>query len=193
MNNKIKHSLKEYNKIIDNYMKKLSLTLEEAEELYAFDYLNAVSAASQTVDKYTELAKKNCKIYEREVKPDSTAKRTRTTAPNETKDLIIKTAETALTHFATILTLVPEKTIDFTFESKTYTLKLTKHNTYVGIKESKAAKRKVNANKAFIINEISNELSKNPSVTNLLIQTETKINFNISDINYTLALTEHRA
>jgi hypothetical protein len=184
------HTNKEKAAIIENYMKKLSISLEEAEELYAFDFLNEPNSEA---DLLTKLAHENGtdKIYEREVKADK-PKRTRARKTDNTKLYISDIAKDKIAEFATITSYVPEKTIDFIFEEKSYTLKLTKHNSYVGIKESKAEKRKVNAPKAFILNELSNVFSHEEQITKLLVQTETKINFNFAETNYTLALTAHR-
>ena len=183
---------KEKEKIIKNYMLKLQLTEEEALELFAFDY---EGATNQTVEELSEKAKEMPRFYERIVKDDSeTPKKTRQRKPNEIKAAITSTAESALISLgATALTTIPEKTIDFTYNSKTYTLKLTKHNTYVGIKETKAEKRKVNTDKDTILTSIVAKLyCADYDVTDILVQTETKINFNIAETNYTLALTAHR-
>lgn len=189
----MKHSIKEKERIIKNYMEKLDLTEEEALDLYAYDFEGAVNSDADCLNAKAKLMPRN---YERIVKDDSeTPKKTRPRKPNATKADIITISTEALTSLsATISATVPEKTIDFTYNSKTYSLKLTKHNTYVGIKESKSAKRKVNADKEKILNAIVAKLyCSDYDVTDILVQTETKINFNIAETNYTLALTAHRS
>ena len=188
----MKINAKEKERIIKNYMIKLDLTEEEANELFSFDFEGAVN---QTVEELSQKASLLPRYYERIVKDDSEMpKKTRPRKPDETKAAITTYAETAITAIgATNITSVPEKTIDFSFNSKTYTLKLTKHNKYIGIAESKSTKRKVDETKAAILNAIAAELNKDSNINTLLIQTETKINFNIAETNYTLALTAHRA
>ena len=185
----MKHSIKEKERIIKNYMEKLQLTEEEALDLYSFDF---EGADNSEVNKLTNLASQLPRMYEREVKPDS-EKKSRPRKPDATKAEIINTAESALAEFASNISIVPEKTIDFIYNSTSYNLKLTKHNTYKGIAEPKSAKRKVNTDKEYILNTIVAKLyCADYEVTDILVQTETKINFNINSTNYTLALTAHR-
>lgn len=182
---------KEKEKIIKNYMLKLQLTEEEANELFAFDY---EGATNQTVEELSLKASQMPRYYERIVKDDSEkTKKSRPRKADETKASITTYAESAITSLgASAITTIPEKTIDFTYNSRAYTLKLTKHNKYVGIKESKAEKRKVDIDKAAILASIVSVLSEDSNITDILTQTETKINFNIAETNYTLALTAHR-
>lgn len=184
----MKNSIKEKEKFINLYMKKLQLNRKEAEELYIFDF---EGGENQIVDTYTQLAKKNLKNNYVASKVGIERKRKHIEDPS--KISIISLCEIALKNMAaTDIAIVPEKTIDFKVEGTPYTIKLTKHNSYVGIKESKATKRKVNAQKAAILAEVVKSLETNPAISDILVQTETKVNFNIAAINYTLALTAHR-
>lgn len=185
----MRFSTKEKERIINNYMKKLDISYDEAIDLFAYDFEGAENCEATCLE---EKSKTMSRRYEREVKPDS-EKKSRPRKPDATKAEIINTAESALTEFASNISVVPEKTIDFTYNSVSYNLKLTKHNTYKGIAEPKTAKRKVNADKEYILNTIVAKLyCADYEVTDILVQTETKINFNINSTNYTLALTAHR-
>ena len=185
----MRFSTKEKERIINNYMKKLDISYDEAIDLFAYDFKGAENSEATCLENKSRTMSRR---YEREVKPDS-EKKSRPRKPDATKAEIINTAESALTEFASNISIVPEKTIDFTYNSISYNLKLTKHNTYKGIAESKTSKRKVNVDKEYILNTIVAKLyCADYEVTDILVQTETKINFNINSINYTLALTAHR-
>ena len=187
----MKHSIKEKEKIIKNYMEKLDLTEEEALDLYAYDFEDGVNLEAEELNRRASLLPR---WYERIVKDDSeTPKKSRPRKPDETKAAITSYAEEGLTALGvTDCVTVPEKTIDFTYNNRKFGLKLTKHNTYKGIAESKATKRKVDMDKAAILTNIVNIFSADSNITNILVQTETKINFNVAETNYTLALTAHR-
>ena len=179
--------MKEKERIINNYMKKLDISKEEAEELYSFDF---EGAENDVVDNLTKLAKDNLKSNY--VCSQVDVKRHRNHVENPTKTLIISMCDTALKTIAAIdITIAPEKEIEFKYKGTPYNLKLTKHNKYVGIKETKDAKRKVNAQKAEILASIVESLKTDPSISNILVQTETKVNFNVAETNYTIALTAH--
>lgn len=187
----MKHSKEMKEKIIKNYMKKLDISYEEAIDLYAFDYLGAENEYAQNL---TAKFKESGIRIQGSLADRHEARGSRTTKANPTKAGITTLAVSALEAIsASNITHVPEKTIDFIYKSKSYTLKLTKHNTYKGIKETKAAKRKVDLAKAEIISSIVSSLTTDSTITDILVQTETAINFNIAETNYTLALTAHRS
>ena len=187
--------------IISNYMSKLGITKEQAEELFLYDASLADSdvkgvrpSTCPEADALTAKAKTLPRYYERTIKDTPKKRKTTKKAPNDIKLAFITTAADALkaNTSVTIKNIEADKEIKFTYCDKPYTLKLTKHNSYVGIKEAKSTKRKVDVAKALLINTVADALSMNFNVENLLIQTETKVNFNYETINYTFALTANR-
>lgn len=184
----MKHSMKEKERIINNYMKKLDISREEAESLYSFDFEGAEEETSKIL---TEKAKKNLKSFY--VVSDANTQRHRKHTEDPDKTSILSMCETALkNNSALIKEVTPEKTIDFTYNGTPYNFKLTKHNSYKGIRESKATKRKIDIQKAEILAWIKSSLETDPSINTILVQTETAINFNKAETNYTLALTKTR-
>lgn len=189
--------------ILNNFMKNLQCSYKEAVALLEYDnslqdadvLARHASTSSTTDESYraTCLGNKKFKNYVRSA--TTAAKISKPRAPQKDKSQITDIVAATLTADETIedVVVIPEKTIDFVKAGTAYNFKLTKHKAYVGIKESKAEKRKVDEAKAAILSTVATALNNSiEGINTLKIQTETKINFNIADTNYTLAFTAHR-
>lgn len=115
-------------KEILNYMEKLDISREEAEQLWEDDHNDYES------DEMKEMAKKakeNIKRYEQSEK--KRAKSTRERKVDETKGAILAEIKPVLENLgASILEVKTETEIKFTFNNEDYTLKLTKHRKAKG-------------------------------------------------------------
>ena len=115
----------EKEKAIENYMKTLSLTREEAEQLWEDDNSDEMLPE---VAELTEKAKKNLK-RQYEINPDKKRKAsTKERKVNTTKKFLLEKFVEAfkdldITEYKTFT----ETEIDFKYNDKTYTLKLTEH------------------------------------------------------------------
>ena len=115
----------EKEKAIENYMKTLSLTREEAEQLWEDDNSDEMLPE---VAELTEKAKKNLK-RQYEINPDKKRKAsTKERKVNTTKKFLLEKFIEAfkdldITEYKTFT----ETEIDFKYNDKTYTLKLTEH------------------------------------------------------------------
>lgn len=115
----------EKEKAIENYMKTLSLTREEAEQLWEDDNSDEMLPE---VAELTEKAKKNLK-RQYEINPD---KKRKTSAKerkvNTTKKFLLeKFAETLTNLGIEEMQTKTETEISFEYDNKKYTLKLTEH------------------------------------------------------------------
>ena len=115
----------EKEKAIENYMKTLSLTREEAEQLWEDDNSDEMLPE---VAELTEKAKKNLK-RQYETNPDKKRKAsTKERKVNTTKKFLLeKFIEAFKCLNITEYQLFTETEIDFKYNDKTYTLKLTEH------------------------------------------------------------------
>ena len=115
----------EKEKAIENYMKTLSLTREEAEQLWEDDNSDEMLPE---VAELTEKAKKNLK-RQYEINPDKKRKAsTKERKVNTTKKFLLeKFIETFKDLDITEYKTFTETEIDFKYNDKTYTLKLTEH------------------------------------------------------------------
>ena len=115
----------EKEKAIENYMKTLSLTREEAEQLWEDDNSDEMLPE---VAELTEKAKKNLK-RQYEINPDKKRKAsTKERKVNTTKKFLLEKFIEAFKDLdITEYQLFTETEIDFKYNDKTYTLKLTEH------------------------------------------------------------------
>ena len=118
-------SAEEKEKSILNYMKTLSLTREEAEQLWNDDNSDELLPEQQELE---EKAKKNLK-RQYEINPDKVRKKVeKERKVNLTKKMLLENfAETLECLNITDYTTFTETEIDFKYNDKTYTLKLTEH------------------------------------------------------------------
>ena len=115
----------EKEKAIENYMKTLSLTREEAEQLWEDDNSDEILPE---VAELTEKAKKNLK-RQYEINPDKKRKTsTKERKVNTTKKFLLeKFAETLTNLGIEEMQTKTETEISFEYDNKKYTLKLTEH------------------------------------------------------------------
>lgn len=115
----------EKEKAIENYMKTLSLTREEAEQLWEDDNSDEILPE---VAELTEKAKKNLK-RQYEINPDKKRKTsTKERKVNTTKKFLLeKFAETLTNLGIAEMQTKTETEISFEYDNKKYTLKLTEH------------------------------------------------------------------
>ena len=115
----------EKEKAIENYMKTLSLTREEAEQLWEDDNSDEILPE---VAELTEKAKKNLK-RQYEINPDKKRKSsTKERKVNTTKKFLLeKFAETLTDLGIEEMQTKTETEISFEYDNKKYTLKLTEH------------------------------------------------------------------
>ena len=115
----------EKEKAIENYMKTLSLTREEAEQLWEDDNSDEILPE---VAELTEKAKKNLK-RQYEINPDKKRKAsTKERKVNTTKKFLLeKFAETLINLGIEEMQTKTETEISFEYDNKKYTLKLTEH------------------------------------------------------------------
>ena len=118
-------SAEEKEKSILNYMKTLSLTREEAEQLWNDDNSDELLPEQQELE---EKAKKNLK-RQYEINPNKVRKKVeKERKVNLTKKMLLENfAETLECLNITDYTTFTETEIDFKYNDKTYTLKLTEH------------------------------------------------------------------
>lgn len=118
-------SAEEKEKSILNYMQTLSLTREEAEQLWNDDNSDELLPEQQELE---EKAKKNLK-RQYEINPDKVRKKVeKERKVNLTKKMLLENfAETLECLNITDYTTFTETEIDFKYNDKTYTLKLTEH------------------------------------------------------------------
>ena len=115
----------EKEKAIENYMKTLSLTREEAEQLWEDDNSDEMLPE---VAELTEKAKKNLK-RQYEINPDKKRKAsTKERKVNTTKKFLLeKFAETLINLGIEEMQTKTETEISLEYDNKKYTLKLTEH------------------------------------------------------------------
>ena len=118
-------SAEEKEKSILNYMKTLSLTREEAEQLWNDDNSDELLPEQQELE---EKARKNLK-RQYEINPNKVRKKVeKERKVNLTKKMLLENfAETLECLNITDYTTFTETEIDFKYNDKTYTLKLTEH------------------------------------------------------------------
>ena len=118
-------SAEEKEKSILNYMQTLSLTREEAEQLWNDDNSKELLPEQQELE---EKARKNLK-RQYEINPDKVRKKVeKERKVNLTKKMLLENfAETLECLNITDYTTFTETEIDFKYNDKTYTLKLTEH------------------------------------------------------------------
>ena len=118
-------SAEEKEKSILNYMQTLSLTREEAEQLWNDDNSDELLPEQQELE---EKAKKNLK-RQYEINPDKVRKKVeKERKVNLTKKMLLENfAETLECLNITDYTTFTETEIDFKYNDKTYTLKLIEH------------------------------------------------------------------
>ena len=118
-------SAEEKEKSILNYMQTLSLTREEAEQLWNDDNSDELLPEQQELE---EKAKKNLK-RQYEINPNKVRKKAeKERKVNLTKKMLLENfAETLECLNITDYTTFTETEIDFKYNDKTYTLKLTEH------------------------------------------------------------------
>ena len=118
-------SAEEKEKSILNYMQSLSLTREEAEQLWNDDNSDELLPEQQELE---EKARKNLK-RQYEINPNKVRKKVeKERKVNLTKKMLLENfAETLECLNITDYTTFTETEIDFKYNDKTYTLKLTEH------------------------------------------------------------------
>lgn len=142
-------SAEEKEKSILNYMQTLSLTREEAEQLWNDDNSDELLPEQQELE---EKAKKNLK-RQYEINPDKVRKKVeKERKVNLTKKMLLENfAETLECLNITDYTTFTETEIDFKYNDKTYTLKLTEHKK--GWSREEVLKRQMKLDKSKFANE----------------------------------------
>ena len=108
-------------KEIQNYMKKLGISREEAEQLWEDDQEDYIGEEGEQM---TQKAKE-IKRYEKGEKPKSKTKKERQI--DENKKFILDNLHNVLETFVKITNRKTETEISFVYNDENYTLKLTKH------------------------------------------------------------------
>lgn len=107
---------------IKNFMEKLGITREEAEQLWEDDQADIITPE---MAEYERKRKENCKMYE---KADTGKKKKTVTRKVDTVKLaIFEIIMKALADMVTNVELHNEASLDFTYDNKNYTLKLVEH------------------------------------------------------------------
>lgn len=142
-------SAEEKEKSILNYMQTLSLTREEAEQLWNDDNSDELLPEQQELE---EKAKKNLK-RQYEINPDKVRKKVeKERKVNLTKKMLLENfAETLECLNITEYTTFTETEIDFKYNDKTYTLKLTEHKK--GWNREEVLKKQMKLDKSKFANE----------------------------------------
>lgn len=142
-------SAEEKEKSILNYMQTLSLTREEAEQLWNDDNSDELLPEQQELE---EKAKKNLK-RQYEINPDKVRKKVeKERKVNLTKKMLLENfAETLECLNITDYTTFTETEIDFKYNDKTYTLKLTEHKK--GWSREEVLKKQMKLDKSKFANE----------------------------------------
>lgn len=142
-------SAEEKEKSILNYMQTLSLTREEAEQLWNDDNSDKLLPEQQELE---EKAKKNLK-RQYEINPDKVRKKVeKERKVNLTKKMLLENfAETLECLNITEYTTFTETEIDFKYNDKTYTLKLTEHKK--GWNREEVLKKQMKLDKSKFANE----------------------------------------
>jgi hypothetical protein len=108
-------------KTIQNYMKNLGISREEAEQLWEDDQEDYIGEEGEQM---TQKAKE-IKRYEKGEKPKGKVKKERQI--DENKKLILDNLHNVLETFVKITNRKTETEISFVYNDEKYTLKLTKH------------------------------------------------------------------
>lgn len=142
-------SAEEKEKSILNYMQTLSLTREEAEQLWNDDQSDELLPEQQELE---EKAKKNLK-RQYEINPDKVRKKVeKERKVNLTKKMLLENfAETLECLNIIDYTTFTETEIDFKYNDKTYTLKLTEHKK--GWNREEVLKKQMKLDKSKFANE----------------------------------------
>lgn len=142
-------SAEEKEKSILNYMQTLSLTREEAEQLWNDDNSDELLPEQQELE---EKARKNLK-RQYEINPNKVRKKVeKERKVNLTKKMLLENfAETLECLNITDYTTFTETEIDFKYNDKTYTLKLTEHKK--GWSREEVLKKQMKLDKAKFANE----------------------------------------
>ena len=112
----------EKEKIIIDYMSKLQLDREEAEQLFKDDY------SDEVLPEVAEIEKKVKEMGRRYEKSDKTRKKsTRERKVDEVKKVLIERVVAELEKDCKIVAIQTETEIKFSFQDEDYTFKLTKH------------------------------------------------------------------
>lgn len=109
-------------KIIENYMKQLQISREEAEQLYEDDKEDYIGEEGEQM---TEKAKANRRYEKADESKKSKAKKERKI--DENKKYLLGILHKALEPFVKITNVKTETEISFVHNDEEYTLKLTKH------------------------------------------------------------------
>lgn len=142
-------SAEEKEKSILNYMQTLSLTREEAEQLWNDDNSDELLPEQQELE---EKARKNLK-RQYEINPNKVRKKVeKERKVNLTKKMLLENfAETLECLNITDYTTFTETEIDFKYNDKTYTLKLTEHKK--GWSREEVLKKQMKLDKSKFANE----------------------------------------
>ena len=108
-------------KTIQNYMKNLGISRDEAEQLWEDDQEDYIGEEGEQM---TQKAKE-IKRYEKSEKPKGKVKKERQI--DENKKLILDNLHNVLETFVKITNRKTETEISFVYNDENYTLKLTKH------------------------------------------------------------------
>jgi len=106
---------------IQNYMKSLKISREEAEQLWEDDQEDYIGEDGEEMTRKA----KEVKRYEKADKPKSKSKKERKV--DENKKLILDKLHKTLETFVKITNVKTETEISFVYNDEEYTLKLTKH------------------------------------------------------------------
>lgn len=106
---------------IKEYMVKLKISREEAEQLWEDDQEDFIGEEGEAMTKKA----KEIKRYEKADKPKSKSKKERKV--DENKKAILDKLHKALETFVKITNVKTETEISFVYNDENYTLKLTKH------------------------------------------------------------------
>ena len=115
-------SKSEKEKIILDYMKKLDISREEAEQLFEDDNSTSVLPEVKAIE---EKAKECKRRYEHKFEPRKPVKRERKV--DEDKKELLTIIERAISNVCSIEEIVNETEIKFSYNGNSYSIKMTKH------------------------------------------------------------------
>ena len=115
-------SKSEKEKIILDYMKKLDISREEAEQLFEDDNSTSVLPEVKAIE---EKAKECKRRYEHKFEPRKPVKRERKV--DEDKKELLTIIEQAISNVCSIEEIVNETEIKFSYNGNSYSIKMTKH------------------------------------------------------------------
>lgn len=106
---------------IENYMKMLKISKEEAEQLWEDDQEDFIGEAGE------EMTKKAKEVRRYEKKEDKKTRAKKERKVDEDKKFLLEKMRNALAQWVTITGAKTETEISFIYNQEEYTLKLTKH------------------------------------------------------------------